>query len=370
MIYLDNAATTFPKPDCVIDAITDFLKNCGGNPSRGGHYLSALSGEKVFLCREELASLIGVDTPEQIVFTKNTTEALNLAIKGILSRGDEVIISSMEHNSVLRTCVDLEKEGIILKIARADSSGIVNPDEVLSMITNRTKLICMIHISNVTGSVNPVREICSIARKNGVLMLLDAAQSGGVLDIDTSCGDMIAFAGHKALYGPMGTGALYVRKGITLDTLTEGGTGSFSESALMPDSFPERFEAGTLNACGIAGLYEGIKFVKREGVKEKEHELGKFLIEQMSAVRRAKIIGSPSVGVVGLSLSGHDCVDVATRLDREHNIASRAGLHCSPMAHRTLGTITSGLLRFSTGFFNTKEEITATAYALQKVLEN
>ena len=370
MVYLDNAATTFPKPDCVIDAMSEFMRNCGGNPSRGGHTLSQLSVEKVFLCREELASLIGVDSPEQIVFTKNTTEALNLAIKGVLSRGDEVIISSMEHNSVLRSCVDLEKEGVILKIVRADSGGIVNPKDVSALITNKTRLICITHISNVTGSVNPVREICSVARKNGVLMLLDAAQSGGVLDIDTSCADMIAFAGHKGLYGPMGTGALYVCKGVELDTLLEGGTGSFSESALMPDSFPDRFEAGTLNACGIAGLYEGIKFVKREGVSEKEKELGDFLISQMSAVKGAKIIGTPAVGVVGLSLYSHDCVDVSTRLDREYNVATRAGLHCSPMAHRTLGTINSGLLRFSTGFFNTKDDISSAAHALQNILKN
>ncbi len=370
MIYLDNAATTYPKPDCVIDAICDFMKNCGGNPSRGGHTLSQLSGEKVFLCREELASLIGAPSPEQFVFTKNTTEALNLAIKGVLSEGDEVIISSMEHNSVLRSCVDLEKEGVVLKIARADNRGIVSPEDVSALITNKTKLICITHISNVTGSVNPVREICSIARKKGVLTLLDAAQSGGILDIDTSCADMIAFAGHKGLYGPMGTGALYVCKGIKLDTLIEGGTGSFSESALMPDSLPERFEAGTLNACGIAGLYEGIRFVKQEGVREKEKELGDFLIAQLSAVKGAKVIGAPSAGVVSVLVRGHDCVDVATRLDREYNIATRAGLHCAPMAHRTLGTITSGLLRFSTGFFNTKDDISTAAYALESILKN
>ena len=370
MIYLDNAATTFPKPECVVDAVTHFMKECGGNPSRGGHALSALSGEKILACREELASLIDCPSPEQIIFTKNTTEALNLAIKGTLRRGDEVIISSMEHNSVLRSCVDLEKEGVILKIVRADSRGIVNPVDVSSLITDKTKLICILHVSNVTGSVNPVREIYSIARKKGVLMLLDAAQSGGMLKIDTSCGEMIAFAGHKGLYGPMGTGALFIRKGIMLDTLIEGGTGSFSESALMPELFPDRFEAGTLNACGIAGLCEGIKFIKREGVYEKEKELGEFLIEQMSAVKGAKIIGTPTVGVAGLSVSGHDCVDISTRLDREFNIATRAGLHCSPMAHRTLGTISSGLLRFSTGFFNTKEEITAAAYALESVLKN
>lgn len=370
MIYLDNAATTFPKPPCVIEAVTDFMQNYGGNPGRGGHRLSEASAEKILECREELAALIGAPSPEQIIFTKNTTEALNLAIKGVCSAGDEVIISSMEHNSVLRSCIDLEKEGVTVKILRADNSGYIHPEDVYPLITQRTRLICTLHVSNVVGTVNPVREICRIARSKGVLMLVDAAQSGGILDIDTDCADMIAFAGHKGLYGPFGTGALYIREGITLDTLIEGGTGSLSESALMPDILPDRFEAGTLNACGIAGLCEGIKFIRREGVYDKEKELAEFLLTQMSAVRGVRVIGKSGVAVVGLSLKGHDCVDISTRLDREYQIATRAGLHCSPMAHRTLGTISSGLLRFSAGYFNTKEDISTAADSLQKILQN
>lgn len=370
MIYLDNAATTFPKPDCVIEAVTTFMKEYGGNPGRGGHRLSEASSEKIFECREELASLIGVSSSEQIVFTKNATEALNLAIKGLCRTGDEIIITSMEHNSVLRSCISMEKDGVSVKIVRADSTGYVHPEEVERLITDRTRLICTIHASNVAGTVNPVREICRIARSRGVFTLLDAAQTGGILNIDTDCADMIAFAGHKGLYGPFGTGALYIGSGITLNTLIEGGTGSLSESALMPEILPDRFEAGTLNACGIAGLCEGIKFIKREGVQEKEAELTEFLLTQMSAVKGARVMGNPGVGVAGVLLKGHDCVDIATRLDREYMIATRAGLHCSPMAHRTLGTISSGLLRFSTGYFNTKDEISDAAHALEKILEN
>lgn len=370
MIYLDNAATTYPKPDCVIDAVTDFMKNRGGNPGRGGHKLSEASAEKILECREELASLIGVDTPQQFIFTKNTSEALNLAIKGSVKPGDEIIISSMEHNSVLRSSISLEKEGITVKIAKADNKGYVSPDDIAALITPSTRLICIIHVSNVVGTVNPVREICRIARKHGVLCLVDAAQSGGILNIDQDCGDMIAFAGHKGLYGPFGTGALYIRPGITLNTLIEGGTGSMSESALMPEILPDRFEAGTLNACGIAGLCEGIKFVKREGVMEKEHELSKILIEKISAINGVKILGNPGVGVAGIHIKAHDCVDVAARLDSEYSIAARAGLHCSPMAHRTLGTVTSGLLRLSIGFFNTEQDISDAALALQKIVQN
>lgn len=370
MIYLDNAATTFPKPQCVIDAVTEFMQKYGGNPGRGGHYLSDIAAEKVLECREEFASLIGTKNPERIIFTKNTTEAINLAIKGTLKKGDEIIISSMEHNSVLRSCVNLEGKGITVKIARADHKGFVSADTVSSLITSHTKMICIIHASNVVGTVNPVREIYKIAQMKGIIMLVDAAQSGGILEIDTSCGDMIAFAGHKALYGPFGTGALYIKPGVFPDTLIEGGTGSLSESALMPNIFPDKYEAGTLNACGIAGLCEGIKFIKREGAYEKELAMARFLREEISAVKGVKILGDPEIGVVGIHTKAHDCVDICTRLNSEYHIASRAGLHCSPMAHRTLGTVTSGLLRFSTGFFNTKEEVSEAAKALEAVIKH
>lgn len=368
MIYLDNAATTFPKPDCVINSVTEFMRNTGGNPGRGGHTLSRQSGEKIYECREELASLIGADSPEQIIFTKNATEAINLAIKGCTKSGDEIIISSMEHNSVLRSSIDMEKEGVTVKIARADSDGFVSADSVIPLISQRTRLICIIHASNVVGTVNDTEKIFAAAKSRGVLTLLDAAQTAGILDINASIADMIAFAGHKGLYGPFGTGALYIRNGLTLDTMIEGGTGSLSESALMPDLLPDRFEAGTLNACGIAGLCEGIKFVKTEGVKEKEREITDFMTEQFSAIKGAKLLGKPGVGVCGLLLKGHDCVDIASRLDSEYDIAARAGLHCSPMAHRTLGTISKGLLRLSAGFFNTKEDITNAAAAIEKLL--
>lgn len=368
MIYLDNAATTFPKPQKVIDAVSEHLRSFGGNPGRGGHSLSERSGEKVFECREFFARLIGAESPEQIIFTKNTTEALNLGIKGVLKPGDEVIISSMEHNSVLRSAVSLEKKGITLKIARADSKGFVSEESVLSLIGKRTKLICIIHASNVVGTVNPVESICKKARALGVLTLIDCAQTGGILDIKADFSDMIAFAGHKGLYGPFGTGALYIRRGLFPDTLIEGGTGSLSESALMPDILPDRYEAGTLNAAGISGLCEGIKFVMSEGVREKEAEISKFLREELSAVKGARLLGNPEVGVAGLLLPHHDCVEVASRLDSEYSVAVRAGLHCAPMAHRTLGTVTKGLLRVSSGFFTTKDDIRSAAYAIEKIL--
>lgn len=344
------------------------MQNCGGNPGRGGHFLSRIASEKILECREEFASLIGAKNPERIIFTKNTTEAINIAIKGFLSPGDEVIISSMEHNSVLRSAIAVESKGVRVKIARADTSGYVSADSVRKLITPKTKMVCVLHASNVVGTVNPIREIYSVAKEKGVIFLTDAAQSGGILDIDTECADLIAFAGHKGLYGPFGTGVLYIKEGINLETIIEGGTGSLSESALMPDILPDRFEAGTLNACGIAGLCEGIKFIKNEGVMEKEKELQQFLKEEMSAVKGAKLLGAPGVGVSGLYLKQCDCVEICSRLSNEFDIAARAGLHCSPMAHRTLGTVNCGLLRFSVGYFNTKEDISYAAHALQMCL--
>lgn len=367
MIYLDNAATTFPKPESVIRASVELMQNYGGNPGRGGHILSRKSAEKIYECRDLLSKLINAKSPDEIIFTKNTTEAINLAIKGTVRKGDEIIISSMEHNSTLRSAISMEKNGVTVKIARCSSEGLLKPEDVIPLITGKTRLVCIIHASNVSGTVNPVESICREVRSRGVLTLIDAAQTGGILDINAGWSDMIAFAGHKGLYGPFGTGALYVRQGLKLDTLIEGGTGSFSESALMPDISPDRYEAGTLNACGIAGLCEGIKFVMQEGCGEKELELGNFMKEQLSAVKGVRIIGNPGTGVVGLRCLNKDCVDIATQLDSEYNIETRAGLHCAPMAHRTLGTVSQGLLRLSVGFFNTKDEITQTASVLEKI---
>ncbi len=367
MIYLDNAATTFPKPECVVNAVTEFMQSCGGNPGRGGHSLARKSAEKIYECREAMANFIKASSPEEIIFTKNTSEAINLAIKGSVKPGDEIILSSMEHNSVLRSAVNTEKAGITVKIARADSSGLVKPENIIPLISDKTRLICIIHASNVCGTVNPVKEICSVARSKGILTLVDAAQSAGILDVDASFSDMIAFAGHKGLYGPFGTGILYLNKNVKLNTLIEGGTGSMSESALMPDITPDRYEAGTLNACGIAGLCKGIEFVTSEGIREKELELVRFMAEQFSVIKGVRIIGKPSTGVLGLRTIGHDCVSIAERLDSEYDIAVRAGLHCAPMAHRTLGTISDGLLRVSAGFMNTKEEITSAAAAIDKL---
>lgn len=368
MIYLDNAATTYPKPPAVSRAVAEFIENSGGNPGRGGHELSRRAGDTVYACREALAQLFNIDNPERIAFTKNATEALNTGIFGTLREGDEILISGMEHNSVLRPAVALERSGVRLKIVPADKDGRITVQAVEGAMSPRTRLVCVIHASNVTGTVNDIAAINEAVHSRGALTLFDAAQTAGLLPIDASDFDMLAFAGHKGLYGPMGTGGLYVREGLSLRPLTYGGTGSVSESALMPDILPDRLEAGTVNAAGIAGLLEGVKFVTDEAPGEREHQTAKTLAEKLSCLKGVEILGDNGVNVVGVRLKKIDCVDAASRLDSEFGIAVRGGLHCAPLAHRSLGTIGGGLLRFSTGAFTTDEETDAAAKAMEKIV--
>lgn len=368
MIYLDNAATSFPKPDAVISAVTEFMRESGGNPGRGGHALSRRAGETVFDCREELAELFNIGNSERIVFTKNATEALNTAINGLIGEGDELLISSMEHNSVLRPAVEREGRGARLGIIPADRDGRITPEAVEAAMTERTKLVCVVHASNVTGTLNDIAAINDVVHSRGALTLFDAAQTAGLVPIDASDFDLLAFPGHKSLYGPFGTGGLYIREGLFLRPLTCGGTGSISESAFMPDRMPDRFEAGTVNAAGIAGLLEGVRFVRRENPLERERRMAKRLAEKIGAIKSVEIIGDNGVNVVGAKIKSMDCVEAAAKLDSEYSIAVRGGLHCAPMAHRSMGTIGSGLLRFSVGAFSTDEEIDAAASALESII--
>ncbi len=369
MIYLDNAATTYPKPPAVIKAVAEFMESSGGNPGRGGHELSRRAGDTVYCCREELARLFNIDNPERIAFAKNATEALNTAINGVIREGDEILISAMEHNSVLRPAVEAERLGARLKIVPADRDGRVTPQAIEPLMSHKTKLVCVIHASNVVGTVNDIAAINELVHSRGALTLFDAAQTAGLLPIDASDFDFLAFAGHKGLYGPTGTGGLYVREGLTVKPLTFGGTGSVSESALMPDIFPDRLEAGTVNAAGIAGLLEGVRFVMNEAPGGRECLMARRLAEKLGSIKNVEILGDNGVNVVGVRLRGVDCVDAAAALDSEYGIAARGGLHCAPLAHRSLGTIGAGLLRFSTGAFTTEDDVDAAASALEEIME-
>lgn len=379
MIYFDNAATTWPKPPGVPDAISRCIREIGANPGRAGHKMSVMANEMVDRTRKKLAGIfnIGMENYERIIFTLNATEALNLAIKGLLKSGDHVITSSMEHNSVSRPLNALEKMGVQVARVKCDGEGSIDPGDIRRAIRPNTRLIAVLHASNVTGTVMPVEEIGRAAKEAGVYFLIDAAQSAGVLDIDVRRMniDLLAFPGHKSLLGPTGTGGLYVGDGITLDPIKEGGTGSQSELPGMPETLPERYEAGTLNTAGIAGLEAGIDFILNEGMKKiREHELSltKRFIEGASKIPGIEIYGPKGAEnrapVVSFAIEGRKSVEIGGILDKNFMVACRAGLHCAPDAHRTLGTFDRKLVRFSFSYFNTIVEVDHVIGCLEEIV--
>lgn len=375
MIYLDNSATTYPKPDEVYEAVMEGMKRYGGNPGRGGYSLSEEAANCVYLCREEVAKLFCVPSPEQVVFTKNTTEALNLAIKGCLSKGDHAVIGSMEHNSVFRPIHGLMNRGIITySVAQADAKGIVNIEAIKRVMTPKTKLIVINHMSNVCGSISPVEEIQELAREKGIFCLIDGAQSGGVLPLSLTPCSMIAFAGHKGLYGPQGTGGLCIGEEVLLHPFIEGGTGSHSLESEQPDFLPDRFESGTLFAPGLWGLHHGIKRIREKtiaSVFRHEQELMEELqyeLTQMDGVRLYPSQRERVSSITAFSVDGTDSASFCHLLWEGYGIAARGGFHCAPLAHKTLGTVKEGLVRISAGMFTTHEEITLTIKAIKHLI--
>jgi len=293
MTYLDHAATSWPKPPAVAAAMHVVMEQAGGNPGRSGHRLAMRASETVYACRENLAKLFGVRDPLRICFTSNATESLNLAIHGLLKPGDHAVFSAMEHNSVWRPLRELERRGVVISIAAAGPDGIVHPGSIVIQLRRETKLIVLIHASNVNGALNPVEEVGRIARERGIRFLVDAAQTAGVVPIDVEAMhiDMLAFPGHKGLLGPQGTGGLYVHESIRLEPLKQGGTGSDSESPSQPEFAPDRYESGTVNTPGIAGLNEGVKYLLERGVSEvQRHEqtLSGRLLAGLAAVFSAR----------------------------------------------------------------------------------
>lgn len=370
MIYLDNAATSYPKPKVVISALTDFVTNCGASIGRGGYESALHASEILYECQENIAKLLSIPSPERIVFTKNATEAINAAIFGTINPGDEIIISSMEHNSVMRSAHEAVRRGALLKIAHGTPEGKISPESIEKLISPKTKLICLIHSSNVSGSINDIYAVSRIAKRHGVYTLFDLSQSAGVIPINAKDFDMVAFSGHKGLFGTMGTGVLYVREGISPKPLLYGGTGSYSESAAMPKEYPDLFHAGTLNAPGITALNEGVKFVLNEGVYEKEKEITLYLYDLLKEIPSVIIPGERErTSAISVTVNKFDCVMLAEKLGHE-DICVRAGLHCAPLAHRTLGTIHSGTVRFSPGFFTEKAHIESAVSTFKKIIEN
>lgn len=380
MIYLDNAATTFYKPETVYQAVADTMRYKGVNVGRGGYRLAIEASDLVYQCRENLGRLFHTDRTERICFAQNTTDALNLAIHGLLKQGDHAIIGSMEHNSVLRPVHTLAEAGLITySVALADSDGVVRAEAVERLIQPETRLIALNHASNVCGSISDIAAIAALAKERAIPFLIDAAQSAGALDINVEKLPvaLLAFAGHKGLYGPQGTGGLYIAPGIELEPVRQGGTGSLSESYRQPGLLPDRYESGTLNLPGIAGLSAGVEYILEQGTAQiaaHEADLVKMLLEGLCNMNGVTVYGikqpQRQTGVVAFTLQGTDSVELCEWLDQNHGIAARGGLHCAPLAHKTLGTLSTGVVRFSVSAFTSKDDIKKAISAIyQKTIE-
>lgn len=378
IIYFDNAASTWPKPPEVGQKVAECIQDYGANPGRGGHQLSIKASKVIYKTRVQLANLFGIKNPNDIFFTMNATMALNLAIKGILKKGDHVITTSLEHNSVRRPLEYLKREENIEITYISPQANQILADQFTKAIRPNTKLIVVSHASNLLGTIVPIDEIGVISKKNGIPFLVDASQSAGILPIhvENMNIDLLAFPGHKGLYGPQGTGALYVHPDIHLVPLLHGGTGSHSESVDQPETRPDRYESGTLNTPGIAGLLAGVEFVLKTGVEEirkREWELTQYALTRLREITGIEIYG-PSmemerVSVIPFNLEGMDASEVAYILDQEYGIAVRAGYHCTPLAHETAGTMETGAVRLSFGYFNTKKEVDFLIQALTEIQE-
>lgn len=375
MIYLDNAATSFPKPPQVIRAMAGTLDKLGVNPGRGGHRLTLCAGRIIQRCREELAELFGASSPERIIFTHNCTEALNLAIAGTLRQGDEVLCSHAEHNAVMRLLERYVSAGqITVRVLPPDNMGLIQPHTLQQYLSKKTALVIICHASNVTGVVQPVNRLGAVCRENGVPLLVDAAQSAGVLDVSLQNlnASMIAMPGHKGLLGPQGTGVLVLGDRARPEPLLCGGTGSASESFRQPDLLPDRYESGTLNLPGIAGLLAGVKFVRRYRTEicEYEEHLAQRLRRQLQGMPALRLLGhpdAPHTGIVSFVPHSHDVSDLCDALDAS-GIAVRGGLHCAPAIHTWLGTLRSGAVRLSPGIYNTEQEIDDAAAVIARLL--
>lgn len=375
MIYLDNAATSFPKPPQVVRAAAGALQHLGVNPGRGGHRLAIQASRIVQACREEAAFLLGLAHPERILFTRNGTEALNLAIAGTLHCGDEVLCSHAEHNAVMRLLDRHAAAGdIAVKVLPPDENGVLQPQTLREAVSPRTRLVVLNHASNVTGVVQPMAVLGAVCQEAGIPLLVDAAQTAGVLDIRPSVlhAAMVAMPGHKGLLGPHGTGLLALTEGIDPEPLILGGTGSASESVRQPDMLPDRYESGTLNLPGIAGLLCGLRFVRRHQaeIRAYEEHLNHRLRSQLASLPGLTVLGSDAVQTVGITSVVPAQMDpgaLADALDAS-GIAVRSGLHCAPSIHTWLGTLQSGAVRFSPGIYNTQQEIDDAAAVVERLL--
>lgn len=376
-IYLDNAATSWPKPEVVYRAVDNYLRSNGASPGRGGHGRAREASSLVYTARERLAVLFGISDPSRVSFACNATDAINMAVFGTLRPGDTVVTTAMEHNAVARPLGFLAKNGVLVKIVPCDKAGRLDMVEMERHIQDGAKAVVMTHASNVTGTIMPVADVGRLTRLNGALFIVDAAQTAGteIIDVEDMSIDILTFSGHKGLLGPQGTGGLYVRAGVDIRPLRYGGTGSQSESDIQPDFMPDMLESGTVNTPGIAGLSAGVDFILETGlekIRAKEAYLSTMLRKGLSDIAGLTLYGPENeaerTAVVSFTVSGMDSSMASYQLDHQYGIISRGGLHCAPWAHKTIGTLHTGVLRLSPGYFNTEEDIEQTLKAIKMIV--
>ena len=378
-IYLDNASTTFPKPESVPKAIYNFLTNVGGNPGRSNHENALQTTRRLLESREAIAQFFNYKSIENVIFTSNITTSLNILINSSLSLGDHVITSSMEHNSVLRPLFNLKNQGLIeLDIVYANKFGFISTEDLKNTIKSNTKMIVINHASNVIGSIQPIKEIGDICKNNNIFFVLDSAQSAGVLDIDFTKINLsaLAFTGHKSLFGPQGIGGFIIDDNLnkSCNPYILGGTGSLSHSLTQPDFLPDKFESGTLNMPGIVGLMEGIKFIQSEGINtiySKNNFLRNYFIEKIKNINGVILYddkyNNNYTSCISFNIKDMDTAELSFTLDSDFGIKNRSGLHCAPLAHKTIGSFPSGTVRLSLSYFNTKEDMDYTINAINKI---
>lgn len=378
MIYLDNAATTMKKPEEVIEAVVQAMHSMG-NAGRGAHGASLQASRTIYDTRELLCRFFGGTDPRQIVFTSNSTESLNIAIKGLFQPGDHVITTMLEHNSVLRPLYEMEEKGVELTIIPADKKGVIDYNDIEKAIRLNTKAVVCTHGSNLTGNVVDIERIGKLTKEKGILLVVDASQTAGVFPVDVKKMniDVLCFTGHKGLMGPQGTGGMYVREGLQIRPLKSGGSGVQTYSKIHPLEMPTALEAGTMNGHGIAGLHAAVEYIQRIGmdqIRKREQECMKTFYEGVIQVPGVKVYGDfhdmNRCAIVSLNIGDYDSSEVSDELLTEYGISTRPGAHCAPLMHEALGTVEQGAVRFSFSHFTTDEEVDIAIKAIRELADN
>ena len=377
-VYVDNSATSFPKAPGVSDVIKDFLDNKGCNVGRSGYADSYDVAMEIFETRQIISDLFHTHDPKEVVFTPSVTYSLNMLLLGFLKKGDHVITTSMEHNAVMRPLHALSKKGIVCDVVLCDRNGLLEADDIIPFIKKETKAVVMLHASNVCGTIIPIEKVSEICKKYKIRLIVDAAQTAGVLDINASGIDALAFTGHKGLLGAQGIGGFVIKKEFAdeITPMITGGTGSLSDGFEQPGFLPDKFESGTMNIPAMIGLKKAIEYINSVGItviREKEMMLAYEFISKIRGIKGVKLIGKDApdtLAVVSLDFEGSDNAAVAAALDSKYGIMTRCGLHCAPAAHKTLGTYPHGTVRFSFGYFNTSHEVEYIAESIKEILNS